>query len=451
MRAAIAIAFLVLFTTTAEAAPSSMSFAGRLSSSSGPVNGSVTVTFSIFPSPMVGTAAWTDTIALTADQGLVFATLGRTGNPLDETVFSGAEMFLEIVVQGETLTPRLPINSTPYAIRSNAANAADKLGTLAPGDVVTRVTAGNGLQGGGAGGQVSLSINTAVTQSRVTGTCNAGSSIQTIAANGMVTCEIDDNTTYSALGNGGVTINGSNQVALTTCTAGQVLKAGVGGAWACGSDVDTTYTALTNGGIAINGTNQVALITCTTGQVLKAGAGGTWACGTDANTGTLTGITTGAGSGLTGGCTAGTCSMSIKAADFAATPATTYASGFVEIDTATVETITQVTINAPAAGTVLAIATADLFCVSCTSDTEAATVSLFITNTATGTAANNSVLRVNGAPTGGVGEIISASNHRVFAVAAGANTFFLRGQLLTAGTPTMRVLRPHISAFFSPQ
>jgi len=168
----------------------------------------------------------------------VFATLGRTGNALDETVFTGAPRFLEIVVQGETLSPRLPINSTPYAVRSTGADSADRLGTLAPDDVVTTINAGTGLMGGGSGNTVGLSIDSTTVQSRVTGTCSAGQSIRAIDATGAVTCEVDNDTTYSALSGGGVAIDGSNQISTDTtvqrrtattnnmtCPAGQFMRA----------------------------------------------------------------------------------------------------------------------------------------------------------------------------------------------------------------------------------
>lgn len=500
MRAIIVvIASIALLAGTAGAAPGSMSFSGRLSTSEGPVNGAVTVKFSIFPDPMVGTAVWTDTISLTADQGLVFAALGRPGNLLDARVFSGADMFLEIVVQDETLTPRLPIHSIPYAIRSSGADSADKLGTLAPADVITRVTPGTGLSGGGAGGEVTLSLDTAALQTRVNGTCLPGSSIQTITPSGGVTCEADDNTTYTPLANGGISISGTNQVSLATCTSGQVLKAGAAGTWACGNDIDTntTYSPAANGGISISGTNQVSLTTCTAGQVLKAGAGGTWACGNDTDStyspamnggiaisasnqigllttcgsgqvlkagaggtwacgndansgGTLTGITTAATSGLTGGCTTGSCSLAVDPARLAAVPVNFYSPTFVDVDTTTVETIAQVTITVPTAGTVLVIATGDLTCQGCVTATDLTAISLFITNTTGGAAANNSILRMSGPPASGLADIHSASNHRVFPVTAGANTFFFRGAL-TTGTVVMRVAHPHMSVFFSPQ
>jgi hypothetical protein len=212
---------------TASAAPASTSFAGRLSTSAGPVNGAVSVTFTVYDAATGGSSQWNDTLSLTADGGLVYATLGSAANPLDETVFDGRPMFLEIRVGAETLSPRLPITSTPYAVRASGADSADLLGTLSPTDVqlrvggtcaagssiraiaadgsvtcqtdntggtgtITGVTAGTGLSGGGTTGTVTLSVNTTAIQARVTGTCAAGSSIRAIGADGTVTCQTDN-------------------------------------------------------------------------------------------------------------------------------------------------------------------------------------------------------------------------------------------------------------------
>jgi hypothetical protein len=57
---------------------------------------------------------------------------------------------------------------------------------------ITGVTAGTGLTGGGTSGGVTLNVDPTVVQSRVSGTCAAGSSIRAIAEGGTVTCETDD-------------------------------------------------------------------------------------------------------------------------------------------------------------------------------------------------------------------------------------------------------------------
>jgi uncharacterized protein YbdZ (MbtH family) len=55
---------------------------------------------------------------------------------------------------------------------------------------VTGVTAGTGLSGGGTSGNLTLNVNTTAIQQRVTGTCAVGSSIKTINSDGTVTCAI---------------------------------------------------------------------------------------------------------------------------------------------------------------------------------------------------------------------------------------------------------------------
>lgn len=72
---------------------------------------------------------------------------------------------------------------------------------------ISAVNAGVGLLGGGTSGDVSLTVDTSVIQQRLGAGCAAGSSIRDISVTGMPTCEIDDDTTYTA--GTGINISGN--------------------------------------------------------------------------------------------------------------------------------------------------------------------------------------------------------------------------------------------------
>ena len=304
----------LLASTEAKAAPESMSFAGRLATGDGPVDGQVEITFSVFDAASGGTEDWTDTVTLTAEDGLVYAVLGDAGNPMDSAVFDGAAKWLEITVEGEALSPRLSITSTPYAVSSSNSDmlggvlTADAVqrrvtgscadgtavgtinvdGTVSCNDTaggggdITGVTAGAGLSGGGATGDVSLSVDTTAIQARVTGSCPAGSAIASIAANGTVTCEADDvggsgDITGVAAGSGltGGGVSGTVSLAVDTtaiqsrvtgtCPAGQSIRIiNSNGTVTC--EVDDGGGGVT--GAQVTGFSQTTAISSTTDVVL---------------------------------------------------------------------------------------------------------------------------------------------------------------------------------------
>ena len=94
-------------------------------------------------------------------------------------------------------------------------------GTVANADLAANAVNAGNIVDGSVGG---ADVNTAQVQARVTGTCAAGSSISTIAANGTVTCEADDTgpAAWSLTGNTGT--NSSTQFIGTTDAESLVLR-----------------------------------------------------------------------------------------------------------------------------------------------------------------------------------------------------------------------------------
>jgi len=311
---------LLVSAATAIAAPTRITFSGRLTTSTGPVTGAVNLTFKLFDGATGGTEVWTETRnGIGAQDGLVFVELGET-TTLDEAVFDGPRKFLEITVGTEILTPRLTINSVPYAI---SATSADTLGgSVGAGDVVTTVTPGAGIAATKTGNTLNVSlattgcttgevwkfngttfscepdVDTTTTYTGGTGIAIAGT-VVSLATTGCVagevwkyngaafSCEPDVDTDTPPMAGNGIAVAG-NVVSLSTagCVAGEVWKFN-GSTFTCEPDANTTYSA--GSGITISGTTIGLTNTCAVGQVLKANAGGTWSCANDVDTGFLAG------------------------------------------------------------------------------------------------------------------------------------------------------------------
>jgi hypothetical protein len=106
----------------------------------------------------------------------------------------------------------------------------DDVGQGGGGGDITAVTAGAGLSGGGESGGVTLAVDSAAVQARVTGSCPAGQSIRSIGANGAVACEADD----AGTGDG-------DTLAGLSCSKDQVAQYN-GSAWVCSNVVKNLLT-----------------------------------------------------------------------------------------------------------------------------------------------------------------------------------------------------------------
>ncbi len=190
--------------------------------------------------------------SITAGSGLTGGTITASGTIAADTTYLQRRV-----------TPGCAVGSFITAI------AADGTPTCATpssgaGGTVTSITAGTGLTGGTITGTGTVAVNTALVQSRVTASCAAGSSIRAIAADGTVTCQIDNVgsggsgtvtsiNTGSGLTGGPISTTGTigltlNQLLPTTaCAANQIAKWS-GSAWICAADDAGPANAFVHGG-----------------------------------------------------------------------------------------------------------------------------------------------------------------------------------------------------------
>ena len=114
--------------------PNVLSQQGRLLDSGGnPVAGMVTFKFTIYDTPMTGTAIWTETQMISLDNGYFSARLGDT-TPVPAAVFTGAARYLGVQVGTDTeMTPRQPLVSVPYAITASDATGDIHANSLSVG------------------------------------------------------------------------------------------------------------------------------------------------------------------------------------------------------------------------------------------------------------------------------------------------------------------------------
>jgi len=105
----------------AQNVPQTIDYQGRLADNNGNyLNSVVTVDFLIYDAETGGTLLWNETQDVSCANGIFHVLLGSM-EPFASDLFDGADRWLELVVSGETLSPRTVVASVPYAIIAETA------------------------------------------------------------------------------------------------------------------------------------------------------------------------------------------------------------------------------------------------------------------------------------------------------------------------------------------
>jgi hypothetical protein len=125
----IIILLLISMCLWAQNVPQTIDYQGRLADSNGNyLNGVVTVSFLIYDVETGGTALWNETQDVSTVNGIFHVLLGSAVS-FPPGLFDGADRWLELVVSGETLSPRTCIASVPYSIKAETAYTLQNTGS----------------------------------------------------------------------------------------------------------------------------------------------------------------------------------------------------------------------------------------------------------------------------------------------------------------------------------
>jgi len=135
----LAIAVLMLLVGSVLAAvPQLMNYQGKLTDANGnPIDGTVSIVFSIYPDSTGGTALWTETQpTVTVTSGLFNVLLGSV-NAIPDSIFDGSTRWLGIKVGIDPeMTPRQRIVSVGYAYRATKADTAEYARNAGEGQII---------------------------------------------------------------------------------------------------------------------------------------------------------------------------------------------------------------------------------------------------------------------------------------------------------------------------
>lgn len=137
--AAVAAALLLIAGAAYAAAPSVMSYQGKLTDLSGnPLQGTFSVQFTIYTHQVGGTVRWTETQSVTTESDGSFAVMLGSVVPIADSVFEGCQPSLAIKVgSDEEMSPRTRLGAVPFCYRISTVDEA------AGGTLYSKLTIGS--------------------------------------------------------------------------------------------------------------------------------------------------------------------------------------------------------------------------------------------------------------------------------------------------------------------
>lgn len=187
--------------------PGKISYQGQLTDTVGnPLDGDYFMTFLLYPTDSSVSSSWNSPVGIpvTVENGIFNVMLGAN-NPLNPALFNSGQAWLEIVVDGEILSPRQQVTTTAYALKAGDADtlegsSADSF-ALADHDHDTayiNVNEGNAVSSGMI--QIGAVNSSVVADNSLTATDLAPDSVGSseLAPNSVGSLEVIDNSLTSA-------------------------------------------------------------------------------------------------------------------------------------------------------------------------------------------------------------------------------------------------------------
>ena len=231
----------LLCSSMAQAAPTKLSQQGRLLDGDGAaLTGGHGLAFTLHDAETDGNEVWREERVVAFEEGYYSIILG-TVTPLDDLLFAGGTVWMQLSVDGVELSPRQEVVSVPYALRAAVADSVE--GGIVDADEISvggsPVIDSNGSWVGTAvdwseltGVPTDLTDGDADTDTLLGLPCGDGFVPKYSAAVGAWDCAQDND----ALGG-------------LSCQAGEIpVYEATSALWLCGADIDTnTDTQLTEG------------------------------------------------------------------------------------------------------------------------------------------------------------------------------------------------------------